>query len=324
MSKDIRNELESFESLIAARINYTKDIFSAKMEYVLGDFSIAKLPRFDSLGEVLNAIDPHGEVCEGIGYIAYKNRIEEGILTCLESQDQAIFILPLGKEEEIHNFIFKIRGDENGLSLLFIYLSEKNGAFDIDAYVADSFKDRLTGLFNLNTFYAHLEAHKTAGFICLFDLNKFKEINDTFGHEVGDDVLTLISSYAIAISSKDEIFYRRSGDEFLIMFLNDDLDYVHKIIGKLEKYMKEIPTLSLKQCQGLVCSASFGILQIPPVGENDGIDPKTQIKLADLAMYQAKRAGKRMHYISHEDAVNIVKMGNLDERLEKLSSEPRR
>jgi len=105
----------------------------------------------------------------------------------------------------------------------------------------------------------------------------------------------------------------------MILFLRDDLAYAKSVIAKIETYLEELSENALKHCPGLTCSASYGLLELQYPGGKDVIGLENQLKLADLAMYQAKKAHKRMHIISFEDAQSILEKGDLDLRLAKLA-----
>ncbi len=315
--------LSSFRSLILLDMPFGGDAMKGHLEYLFSDFSIAGMPNFETFGDILKNIDHNSEVCEGVGFLAYKAKIRECLQTCFENGKTTSILLPLKYGEDSHNFLMKVKKNGHGLSIL-LFLLNKDGYIDLDTYAAGKFKDRLTGLFNFNTFKTHLEADKTPGFICLFDLNKFKEINDTYGHSVGDDVLLLISSFMISISSQDEIFYRRSGDEFLIYVLKNDLKYAMGLINSMEAYLHNIPKVSLKQYDGLSVSASYGLLEIHGSNDKNELSLDDKLKLLDLAMYQAKKSGKLCHYISYEDSLNIVAKGDLDKRLQSLAASIKR
>ena len=304
--------LESFRNIIVFRVEEGKDLLKRPLEYVVGDFDIAELKNFATLEDLVNAVDPHGEVTEAIGYHVYCEDLRNHFVGKQEGKPSAL-LLPLCGESGRRNFLCTIARENGYLNVMLSYLDKENGMLDFESYIADSFKDRLTGLFNYNTFLRHIKANPGKGFVCFLDLNKFKEVNDTFGHHVGDLVLQLTSSFMISIASKDVIFYRRSGDEFMIYFLDDDLSYAETVVNKIADYLENLPRFALKRYEGIVCGAAFGLVQL-----TKKVPYATAIKLADLAMYQAKKKGRRMHLIDSEDAEAIVAIGNLDARLQSL------
>ena len=147
-----------------------------------------------------------------------------------------------------------------------------------------------------------------------FDLNGFKKINDNNGHEIGDVVLKEIANFLISTSSMQEVYYRRSGDEFMILIFEIDISYVFFLINLIERFIESIPQ---KIHKDIACSAAYGILELKKDNEFGYV---VSSKLTDLAMYQAKNSHKLYHYISHQDALNIIKMGNLDERIKEIAN----
>lgn len=320
MDNDTKKKIESFHSLVLCDLPLEGDLFSAPLHYLLGDFDIAGLPHYRTLNAVIDAINPHAEVSIGIGFVTYCKRLRKGIEACRKPHHEASFMLPLWDEHSTHNFLMKVGNNGKALSLLFFYYEQSGISSDVDAMMANSFKDHLTGLFNRRTMKSHVEENAKDGYLCLFDLNKFKAINDTFGHNVGDEVLVAIGKYLIAISSENEVFYRRSGDEFMILFLKPDYEYAVSLINRIEAFLEQLPQNELKGHEGLECSASFGLLELKyPQGE-EPLPGEVALSLTDLAMYQAKTAKKRLHYISHEDALSIVGKGDLQQRLNALAA----
>jgi len=322
--KSLKPRLESLKTLILCEIPTDQNPLSTEFSYVLGDFSFASLPHYRNLNEVIDAINPHGEVSIGIGFDTYCQSIRDAIYECQLSGKRATFMLPLWDEVTTHNFIMTVNKNNGVLSLLFIYFGDQSLFTNIDQMVADSFKDQLTGLFNRSTMLNHVRENRRDGYLCLFDLNKFKHINDTYGHGAGDEVLVSLAKYLIAISSMEEVYYRRSGDEFMILIFQHDLNYVHDLIQKIEDFLEVIHENDLKSYKGLRCSASFGVLELLYPDGTEGLGTELEFKLVDLAMYQAKAAGVRMHLITYEDAKRIIANGDLDERLKTLASSIRR
>ena len=242
MSASLAQRISRFRTVIVCDITAKKDeLFASPFHYLAGSFSFAGYLDFVNLQSVMDAIDPHGEVTEGIGYVEYLNDFKEAVVTCIEDDRPASFILPLVVDGQKANFMMSIAKKKGGLSCLFVYFDANTGLDAIDQYVAGTYKDRLTGLFNFNTLKSHVGENRRDGYLCLFDLNKFKTINDTYGHSVGDDVLSMLSSYLIAISSSDDIFYRRSGDEFMILYFRTKESEITKAISDMRSKMEETP-----------------------------------------------------------------------------------
>ena len=324
MKPDLKQALESLKSVICLSVDANDDVFAAPLVYLSGDFSIAELPNYGTLNDVFAAMDPMAEISIGIGFETYRTKIRESLASCAETGKNVSFMLPLWDAKKTHSFFMTAARDGDKLNMLLFLFGETTKMMGVDRLVADSFKDQLTGLFNARTMEQHVAANRRDGYLCFFDLNKFKAINDTYGHGVGDDVLCLIASFLISIASKNEVFYRRSGDEFMAIIFLHDYEYTLGLINRIEAYLESIPKVALKQLKGFECSASFGLLELRYEGGKEGIPLEERLKLIDLAMYQAKKGNRRYHLITHEDALEILEQGNLDERLKELAASIKR
>jgi diguanylate cyclase (GGDEF)-like protein len=149
--------------------------------------------------------------------------------------------------------------------------------------------DTLTQLPNRASFYDKLsktiaaaEVNQNSFAILFLDLNKFKNINDSLGHDIGDQLLVVAAQRLTqAIGSKD-IACRLGGDEFILLL--PDLVNSAAAAATAEKVCKAFMTpISIKN-NDLVITMSIGISIYP----KDGTDANTLIKKADSAMYKAK------------------------------------
>ncbi|UPT76628.1 EAL domain-containing protein [Sulfurovum sp. XGS-02] len=154
--------------------------------------------------------------------------------------------------------------------------------------------DVLTGLFNRRGFRNYIEQlvtsveHQTHFSILFYlDLNQFKSINDSLGHQVGDDVLLAVSKRLTYLLGDDRMVSRLGGDEFIVIIphVSEDKNIAHK---EAEEFSREIQDLFIEpfiiQEMHLHIKSSIGIVLMEPTYTNtDEI-----IRYADLSMYQAK------------------------------------
>jgi len=165
-----------------------------------------------------------------------------------------------------------------------------------------AFYDPLTKLANRRLLMDRLEQaiisadrHKELVAVLLFDLDNFKTVNDSLGHDYGDQLLKHISKVLKSYVRAEDTVARLGGDEFTVIISaikgeSCVIDITDKILSELE-----IP-LFLSGNQ-LVVSSSIGIALYP----QDGLEPKQLLRNADLAMYHAKDAGKnRFQFYQHE------------------------
>lgn len=141
-----------------------------------------------------------------------------------------------------------------------------------------SISDELTGLFNKRALHQLTESNSLSGVIFYIDVNKFKAINDTYGHSVGDEALIYIAQGIKTCASKSDFCFRIGGDEFLLISSNSIEP--EKFIQKL-KLEIEGKTFSETSPSTLTVSVGYSLIDNP-----DSITEA--IHQADLAMYEDK------------------------------------
>ncbi len=181
-------------------------------------------------------------------------------------------------------------------------------------------RDVLTGLPNRLWLHRYLptairrarRAHKQLA-VLFVDLDHFKTVNDTLGHDVGDDLLKQVTEQLRATLRASDHMVRLGGDEFLVVIEKvDDPETIDalalKIIGSLNQYVAQMETpLNL-------VSASIGISLYP----RDGEQPDELLKHADIAMYQSKSLGRsRHHWYSPELSSQLNERLRLEQSLRK-------
>ncbi len=153
--------------------------------------------------------------------------------------------------------------------------------------------DSLTGLPNrrmFNEYFRRLLAtsrrHKNSSFtLILFDLDKFKGINDSYGHDAGDAWLKIVAQCVSSIVRESDCFARLGGDEFAILLTNPiDEGGLAKVCTSIAASVADPLLLN-----GSVLNTTFsiGVATYPQDGEEEA----TLLKAADIALYQVKHAG---------------------------------
>lgn len=158
--------------------------------------------------------------------------------------------------------------------------------------------DVLTGLPNrssaelaFTTMQKRLTRHGNAlGAVFFIDLDEFKEVNDTLGHDVGDQYLVQIAERLLTTLRTTDQLFRIGGDEFLL-FLEDfkQIDNLLTIAEKLRKTLSKPVSIDERLIQ---CSGSIGMVVIPTDAENY----QEAVKRADIAMYRSKERGKNCYH----------------------------
>ena len=148
--------------------------------------------------------------------------------------------------------------------------------------------DELTNLPNRYLFNDRLEQsiaiseRESKSFaILLLDLDRFKEINDTLGHGVGDEVLKVVSARMLLSLRDSDTIARIGGDEFSFILMNVNQILAEKIASKIIELVEPIFEVN---DHSLKVGVSIGVSVFP----QDGIDPELLLRRADVAMYNAK------------------------------------
>nr|WP_255682958.1 EAL domain-containing protein [Dyella sp. 2HG41-7] len=137
-----------------------------------------------------------------------------------------------------------------------------------------------------------------SNFATLFiDLDRFKRVNDTQGHAVGDEVLREIAERLREYIHVGDSISRIGGDEFLAILQNCDVLKAMHVAGRILQTVRQPVALDSKRGTSIAISASIGIAIYP----YDGLNTDILLRNADLAMYQAKSAGRnRIHFYAPE------------------------
>ncbi|MCC6345817.1 MAG: GGDEF domain-containing protein, partial [Nitrospirales bacterium] len=149
--------------------------------------------------------------------------------------------------------------------------------------------DRLTGAFNRQTFedalgkeMARAERYESPLSLLMFDIDRFKSINDTYGHQVGDSVLKRVSSLVRGNIRNVDSFGRWGGEEFMVLLPETSLEGATLVAEKLRKLLENGSFSPVHRV-----TASFGVAQWK---RREAFDSLT--KRADTALYHAKNSGR--------------------------------
>ncbi len=188
-----------------------------------------------------------------------------------------------------------------------------------------AFHDALTGLPNRVLFLNRLEhliakvgrSRALVGAVLFLDLDRFKVINDSLGHMMGDNVLIGVAQRLKSILRPGDTLARLSGDEFV--FLLEDIHTIEEAEKIADRIAKKLALPFMFEKETILASASIGI-----VGVSDrSLTGDLIMRNADLAMYEAKSLGRRRYSIFNNETqfykVNQLQMEkDLQSALEKM------
>jgi len=203
------------------------------------------------------------------------------------------------------------------LTFALIGLKEAYARVSTERQLAERFarQDLLTGLPNRRALETDLEALIDAGeearaAVLFLDLDGFKVINDTLGHEAGDALLKLVAERLLSAIREGDLVARMSGDEFVVVACglghrSEAVEIANRIFAALSS------SFSFNGSQ-LGLTVSIGVAFLP----EDGNDARTLLRHADSAMYRVKRSGKNgLKYYTPEIDASMERRGELERDL---------
>lgn len=199
---------------------------------------------------------------------------------------------------EINTSVFQRMGQR--IVLAFVRdITERKKAEDKIQQMA--YHDSLTGLPNRKLFsdrlgiaLAQAKRNQKGVAVTMLDLDHFKDVNDTLGHDVGDHLLKAAAERLSAALRKGDTVARFGGDEFVLIL--PDLKGIEDVIQVAQKIVESFRKPFLIDTHELLVTTSIGIAVYP----HDGTDEGILLKNADIAMYQVKQAGRDQYQIYKE------------------------
>lgn len=174
--------------------------------------------------------------------------------------------------------------------------------------------DPLTNMYNRRAFNEMFErmlaSHAERGLslaVMFLDVDHFKRINDTLGHQTGDELLKIIARRLQETMREGDVVARFGGDEFCLLATLRDREEARMIAHRLLARMREPVALAKRT---LVMTTSVGISVFP----DDGDNCEDLLKHADLALYQSKKRGRNTTHFFHR---NLEAKAELDLQLEE-------
>ncbi|MBR9804980.1 diguanylate cyclase, partial [bacterium] len=184
-----------------------------------------------------------------------------------------------------HTLVEDEQGNEIILSIGMDQTKQKKAENDL-RWIADH--DSLTGIGNRRSFNLsidHLLQNDAVGALVFIDVNRFKQINDIYGHTVGDQVLTDIANKLRLHTRGSDKISRFAGDEFTVLLSNISLGTLPNVLEKLSRELN--CSIQVNDGRTIQYSVSMGASLFPHHGD----DAQTLVVNADMAMYHAKKKG---------------------------------
>jgi diguanylate cyclase (GGDEF)-like protein/PAS domain S-box-containing protein len=173
------------------------------------------------------------------------------------------------------------------MALQAVYLAQHDFLTDLPNRML--LNDRLTQAIAL----AHRRGHRLA--VLFLDLDRFKHVNDSLGHGIGDTLLRSVAQRLAASVRSSDTVSRQGGDEFVVLL--SEIDHADAAAGSAQKIIAALVAPHDVAHHQLHVTATIGISIYP----DDGPDAETLIKCADTAMYHAKAAGRNTYQFFEPD-----------------------
>lgn len=249
-------------------------------------------PRQVEVSQVNGALAPYKE-----RFLSFGLRYVVILPVILRDDLKGILLLGSDSRFEMQGSTLKVSVDLAGRLAVALASAEREEALYRQAHFDD-----LTGLPNRQLLKDRLEQHlvqarrdEHSGALLFIDLDRFKEINDVFGHSVGDIVLAQAAERILAEVRETDTVARLGGDEFVIMMPNLAAD--NTIRATATRILERLAEAFTIRGNDHFLGASIGIVVFP----DDGGSVETLLKNADSAMYRAKDAGRsRFEFFSQE------------------------
>jgi len=179
--------------------------------------------------------------------------------------------------------VWKLSSGQQELISLRIQAAERAEVAEMDAET-----DHLTGLVNRRGLQRFEGMELSCGAAALyFDINKFKMINDTYGHGVGDEILQVVAQRLRGAVASDDVVFRLGGDEFLVLIFKDDASTIDAVVERLSRRLQEPVVVE----GGQVLNISSAVGQSRTSRSVLNLDDL--LRDSDHAMYQAKGSSER-------------------------------
>jgi diguanylate cyclase (GGDEF)-like protein/PAS domain S-box-containing protein len=248
-------------------------------------------------GQSMRVLYPDDEVFALVGESAYgrlsRNQAFSGSLMLLRADGNDIWVEVTGRALDPLQA-------QAGSVWIFTDVSERKAAEERAAYLA--YYDVLTGLPNrslvhdrLQQSVANADQAATKVALLMVDLDRFKTINDSLGHSVGDRLLVEVAKRLKLGLRECDTLCRQGGDEFLILL--PDLPDADACVTHLARLTDSLAQPFRVDALELAITVSMGIAIYP----DDGPDMGTLLKKADMAMYRAKEAGRNTYRFFNEE-----------------------
>jgi two-component system cell cycle response regulator len=275
---------------------------SGAYDLILCDYNLPDGSGMDVLEEIVNRSSTPVLMVTGenVGPIAAE-AVRRGASDYVVKFGEYLFTIPLVVEKNLT--LAKIKRENESLRQKLeranAELKEMNGQLQQLAST-----DPLTGLYNrrhfsqlLDQLFAETQRYERDLSCVMIDLDGYKQLNDTFGHQIGDELLVLAGKVVQANMRRMDVAARYGGDEFVLLLPHADAAEAAGVAARIRDEYKAASAAVLKRELGVCMSAGVASTQSHRPSHADQL-----VAMADAALYKAKEAGRNRTTISGDTA----------------------
>jgi len=213
-----------------------------------------------------------------------------------------------------------VRMDESGgrmLQGLMLDITAQKRAEERLLYLADH--DSLTGLYNRRRFFRELDAYLAwsqrqgdPGAVMLLDVDRLKEVNDTLGHEAGDELLKHVAGVLSGRVRQTDAVARLGGDEFVVLLRALDPEQARELAREIPELLARTPAQIAGKLVSASTSVGFALIEPGSHAQADLV-----VREADASMYRSK-AGRRVAAAARDPQGDRARISEADERPSEL------
>lgn len=193
------------------------------------------------------------------------------------------------------------------IGILIILKVHKKYRKNVETYVkTETELDALTGSLSRKAAVTKLEEHfklfkdqVSSPLLMMLDIDNFKKINDTYGHDVGDIVLKKVSQTILANIRDTDLLFRWGGEEFVLLYNNVEINKQHHLAEKILHCVNSISFESNQECFNVTISIGGSCFY----KEDDNY--MQALKRSDIALYHSKNTGKNKYMIYNESSKEV-------------------
>ncbi len=284
-NQKLKSIIDSQNSLIVIADNDTMVEVNAKVLEFFGFSSLKEMQKHNQCKSICKQFVRHKDYFH-LGLVGEG----ESWIKCLKARPEKEQIVNMiGKDMVAKAFQAKINKYDSNNNSIITFSDVTDIIIEQKLLEHKSQHDKLTGIYNRQKIDEVLikvchfsERRKEKVSVIMFDIDHFKSVNDTYGHDVGDEILINLTDLIKSKIRDEDTFGRWGGEEFILIMRHTNIEDAYNKAQRLKIAIQESGYSSLPKI-----TASFGVTTL-----YKGDTPKTLLKRADIALYDAKNSGR--------------------------------